>query len=45
MIIYIPIFKDLLSVLRQYLANESPLLKDEKYFLFHLKRSFRYQDI
>ena len=31
--------------LRQYLANESSLKNDEKCFLFHLKYSFRSQNI
>ena len=36
--------KGALSGLRQFLATESPL-NDEKCFLFHLKSSFRSQDI
>ena len=38
------VFKDTLSGLRQFLAIES-LESDEKCFLFHLKSSFRSQDI
>ena len=36
--------KGTLSGLRQFLANFS-FKNDEKYFLFHLKSSFRSQDI
>ena len=40
------ILKGGLSGLRQFLARESSLMKnDEKCFLFHLKSSFRSQDI
>ena len=39
------IFKSALSGLRQFLATESPLKMIKKCFLFHLKSSFRSQDI
>ena len=38
-------FKGALSGLRQFLATESLFKNDEKCFLFHLKSSFRSQDI
>ena len=37
--------KGALSGLRQFLATESLLKNDVKCFLFHLKSSFRSQDI
>ena len=37
--------KGALSGLRQFLATESSLKIDERGFLFHLKSSFRSQDI
>ena len=38
-------FKGALSGLRQFLATESPLKLMKIFFLFHLKSSFRSQDI
>ena len=38
-------FEGALSSLRQVLAIENPFKNDEKYFLFHLKSTFRSQDI
>ena len=37
--------KGALSGLRQFLATESSFKNDEKCFLFHLRSSFRSQDI
>ena len=37
--------KDTFSGLRQFLATESPSKNDDKCFLFHIKSSFRSQDI
>ena len=39
------VLKGALSGLRQFLATGTPLKNDEKYFLVHLKSSFRSQDI
>ena len=38
-------FKGALSGLRQFLATESPSKMMKNVFLFHLKSSFRLQDI
>ena len=42
---YETIFKGALSSLRQFSANETPFKIMKNAFLFHLKSSFRSQDI